>query len=98
TAKLTKITILIDSGQTKSGCYVVGEFRCQARHLQSKRRSLHIRFQWVPGQVGAIGNEIVDVDAKLVAQGSPSPLFDNRTVLASPLPRSKATAIWTSRS
>ncbi len=101
TTRLTKATILIDSqaailalqsGQTKSGRYLVEEFHRQAQRLQSKRRSLRIRIQWVPGHVGMIGNKMVDAEAKLAAEGSSTPLFDKRSVLASPLPRSKAAA------
>ncbi len=101
TARLTKATILIDSQaailalqsrQTKSGRYLVEEFHCQACRLQSKRRSLRIRIQWVPGHVDVVRNEMVDAEAKLAAQGSSTPLYDARSVLAKPLPRSKAAA------
>ncbi|SJL14062.1 uncharacterized protein ARMOST_17515 [Armillaria ostoyae] len=102
TARLTKITILLDSqaailalqsGRTKSGCYLVEEFHRQARRLQSKRKSLRIRIQWVPGHVGVAGNEAVDAEAKIAALGTTSPLFDKNTILNDPLPRSKAAAL-----
>ncbi len=102
TARLVKATILIDSqaailviqsGQTKSGQYLVEEFHCQACQLQAKRRSLRIHIQWVPGHISVLGNKMVDAEAKLAAQGSTSPLFDSHTVLTNPLPCSKATAL-----
>ncbi|PBK97576.1 hypothetical protein ARMGADRAFT_921464, partial [Armillaria gallica] len=102
TVRLVKATILIDSqaailaiqsGQTKSGRYLVEEFHHQAHQLQAKRISLRIHIQWVPGHIGVLGNKMVDAKAKLVMQGSTSPLFDSHTVLANPLPCSKAPAL-----
>lgn len=62
-------------------------------HLQTKRKSLCIQVQWVLGHVGIVGNEMVDAEAKLAAQGSFTLLFDNYSILTQSLPYSKAIAI-----
>ncbi|KAK0462663.1 uncharacterized protein EV420DRAFT_1265776, partial [Desarmillaria tabescens] len=90
TASLVKATILIDSqaailalqsSQTTSGRYLVDEFHRQVRLLQAKRQSLRIRIQCVPDHIDVHKNKMVDAEAKLAAQRSSFPLFDNHTIL-----------------
>ncbi|SJL01510.1 uncharacterized protein ARMOST_04832 [Armillaria ostoyae] len=89
TPRLTKAAIILDSqaailvlqsGKTKSGKYLVEEFHNQVRKLQATRKTLRIRVQWVPGHVGINGNET-----------QTQPRRKRRWVL--PLPGSKAATI-----
>ncbi|KAJ7611022.1 hypothetical protein FB45DRAFT_875706 [Roridomyces roridus] len=78
TPKSKHATILVDcqqairelvNGRSKH-VELLERFHCELKGLGKKLQS--IRFMWVPGHKGALMNELVDQDAKAVAEGEHS--------------------------